>query len=105
MNSEGRIVNSKEGAVQLSESGRCPREANEANRSHGNEPFCSQLDTHKTTRTKPRQSTIFVSMVYGRFRPVFSQVTTDEATFYIANSGPTSGRKGSKTVHFRATMR
>jgi len=94
VNSEEWIVNCKEEAVQLSESGGCPGEANEANRSHRNEPFCSQLDTPKTTRTKPRQSTIVVSMVYGRFRPIFSQVATDEAMFYIANSGRLRAERG-----------
>ncbi|MGO9274847.1 MAG: hypothetical protein ACLQOO_32235 [Terriglobia bacterium] len=57
--------------------------------SHGDQPLYSQRDTLRMTKTKPRARSSMASMVYGHFDPVFSQVATDGATLYIADSaGP-----------------
>ncbi len=72
---------------------RGPKNEDEANRSHENQPLYSQWDTLETTKTKPRRPSSMVSMVYGHFDPVFSQVATDGATLYIADSGGWDGRQ------------
>jgi len=69
------------------------RIANEANRSHSGQPLYLQWDTLKTTRTKPRRSSSMVSMDYGHFDPVFSQVVTDGRSLYVADLGGQGGRQ------------
>jgi len=64
---------------------------NEAIRSHQDQAVYSQWVTARTAKTKPRRLLFIVSIVYGHFEPIFSQVATDGAMLYIADLGGQEG--------------
>jgi len=73
--------------IPVNESGPRSRRGNEAKQSHCHQPLYGQLDTLGWAKRKPRQLSSMASIAYGDFDPVFSQIATDGATLYIADSG------------------